>query len=607
MRPAAIAFATAGFLVSIAAAALVATFAVATLEDTTERNSKSALVASGQNWAQIETDGTLVMLTGTAPDERKRIQAFDAISGVVSTTRIQNLMEVEESILAIAPHFALEILRSGTDISLIGITPSETQGDIIRDAIAGIEGVSLIDMKESTAWTAPEGWDVALQFGAEIMMRVERAKISIMSGEVIVTAVVKSDAEKQLLQQDLQSLKPEGVVLSIDITAPRPIFAPYTLTFIISETDTTLLCYALTSEGEERIVNAAKRLGAPGTSTCEIGIGAPTESWSEIAVAGMDAVANMGGGIFQMQDSGVTLTAPIGFDAQTFNAIVQSLQEVLPEAYSLQSVLPEAEVIADNDTRPHFHAQLREDGSVILEGVTIDEISKRTLLTYAEAKFGHDAVNDISKIASFAPHGWTSRQLVALEVLAMLIEGNINVTEETVTVTGTGETEGLYDAILSKLEIGFGADARFTIEVEEIIPEPVIEDQPDAKECEVEISALLDENQILFAPSSAVIESASVKTINKIVTILNRCKHAAFEIGGHTDSQGREEMNLNLSQHRADAVLDSLLARNMLLGEITAVGYGESQPIADNETEEGRQDNRRIAFKLLEETTDGQN
>ncbi len=66
-------------------------------------------------------------------------------------------------------------------------------------------------------------------------------------------------------------------------------------------------------------------------------------------------------------------------------------------------------------------------------------------------------------------------------------------------------------------------------------------------------------------------------------------------------------MNLNLSQHRADAVLDSLLARNMLLGELTAVGYGETQPIADNETEEGRQDNRRIAFKLLEGTTDGQN
>ena len=606
MRPAAIAFATAGFLASAAAAALVATFAVASLEDTTERNSKSALIASGQNWTQIETDGTLVILTGTAPDDRKRLQAFDAISGVVSSTRIRNFMEVEESIPAIAPHFALEILRSGTDVSLIGITPRDSEGDIIRDAIADINGVSLIDMKETTTWAPPEGWDVALQFGTEIMRRLERAKISITSGEVIVTAVVKSDADKQVLQQELRTLTPEGVALSIDITAPRPIFAPYTLTFTAGETVTTLQCHALTSEGEAHIVMAAKRLGAADTSACEIGIGAPTEDWSEVAAAGMDAVANMGGGSFEMQDSGVTLTAPLEFDAQTFNAIAESLQAGLPEAYSLQTILPEAAVVTDNDTRPHFHAQLGEDGKVILEGVTIDQISKRTLLTYAEAKFGHEAVNDVSKIANFAPHGWTSRQLVALEVLAMLIKGDINVTEETVTVTGIGETAGLYDAILSKLEIGFGADARFTITVEEIIPEPVMEDQPDAKECEAEISELLDENQILFAPSSAVIESSSVKTINKIVTILNLCKHAAFEIGGHTDSQGREEMNLNLSQNRADAVLDSLLARNMLLGDITAVGYGETQPIADNETEEGRQENRRIAFTLLEETTDGQ-
>ncbi|PCJ76250.1 MAG: hypothetical protein COA53_03090 [Rhodobacteraceae bacterium] len=607
MRPAAIAFATTGFLASIAAAALVASFAVSALEDTTERNSKSALVASGQNWAQIETDGTLVLLTGTAPDERKRIQAFDAISGVVSATRIRNQMEVEESIPAVAPYFTLEILRSDADISLIGITPSEREGDIIRDAIANIDGVSLIDMKETTTWDAPEGWTVALQFGAEIMTRLERAKISIMSGEVMVTAVVKSDAEKQSLQRELRSMKPEGVSLSIDITAPRPIFAPYTLSFDVSETGTTLLCNALTPDGEARIVDAAKRLGASGTPACDIGLGAPTDSWSDVAIAGMDAVANMGGGSFKMQDSGITLTAPLEFDAQTFNAIVQSLRQTLPEAYSLQGVLPEAEVVADADTRPNFHAQLRDDGTVILTGVTIDDISKQTLLTYAEAKFGYNAVEDISKIADFAPHGWTTRQLVALDVLSMLTKGNIAVTEETVTVTGTGETEGLYDAILLKLETGFGASARFTIEVEEIIPEPVIDDQPSGKECEAEISALLDENQILFAPSSAVIESASVKTINKIVTILNGCNQASFEIGGHTDSQGREEMNLNLSQNRADAVLDSLLARNMLLGTITAVGYGETQPIADNETEEGRQENRRIAFKFLEETTDGQN
>jgi OOP family OmpA-OmpF porin len=71
-----------------------------------------------------------------------------------------------------------------------------------------------------------------------------------------------------------------------------------------------------------------------------------------------------------------------------------------------------------------------------------------------------------------------------------------------------------------------------------------------------------------------------------------------MEIGGHTDSQGREEMNLGLSQSRADAVLNGLLARGVLVSNLTARGYGETRPIADNENEEGRERNRRIEFRL---------
>ena len=79
-----------------------------------------------------------------------------------------------------------------------------------------------------------------------------------------------------------------------------------------------------------------------------------------------------------------------------------------------------------------------------------------------------------------------------------------------------------------------------------------------------------------------------------------------MEIGGHTDSQGRETMNLNLSQQRADAVLNGLLARGVLTSNLTAKGYGETVPIADNGTEEGREENRRIEFVLVKETSEGE-
>ncbi len=70
-------------------------------------------------------------------------------------------------------------------------------------------------------------------------------------------------------------------------------------------------------------------------------------------------------------------------------------------------------------------------------------------------------------------------------------------------------------------------------------------------------------------------------------------------ISGHTDSQGREEMNQQLSQARAQAVLNGLRARRVLTSSYNAVGHGEIQPIADNKTEEGREENRRIEFDLV--------
>ena len=73
-----------------------------------------------------------------------------------------------------------------------------------------------------------------------------------------------------------------------------------------------------------------------------------------------------------------------------------------------------------------------------------------------------------------------------------------------------------------------------------------------------------------------------------------------MEVAGHTDSQGSDEGNRKLSQARAEAVITALSARRVLTRNLTPKGYGESQPIADNDTEKGREANRRIEFVLLD-------
>jgi hypothetical protein len=99
----------------------------------------------------------------------------------------------------------------------------------------------------------------------------------------------------------------------------------------------------------------------------------------------------------------------------------------------------------------------------------------------------------------------------------------------------------------------------------------------------------------------APLEPESHAVLDDIGEILVKWTQLRIEIGGHTDSRGPAEYNQQLSRERAQSVLDYLRERYPEIdrGQYTVVGYGESEPVASNETAEGRQRNRRVEFKVL--------
>jgi OOP family OmpA-OmpF porin len=82
------------------------------------------------------------------------------------------------------------------------------------------------------------------------------------------------------------------------------------------------------------------------------------------------------------------------------------------------------------------------------------------------------------------------------------------------------------------------------------------------------------------------------------VPILQSAPRARIEIGGHTDNTGDPGYNLDLSRRRATAVRQYLMSRGVGEKRLTAVGYGQEKPVADNDTPQGRLKNRRIEFKI---------
>lgn len=86
--------------------------------------------------------------------------------------------------------------------------------------------------------------------------------------------------------------------------------------------------------------------------------------------------------------------------------------------------------------------------------------------------------------------------------------------------------------------------------------------------------------------------------LNKLLAMLNEIKNLKIEVSGHTDNTGTNEYNLKLSENRAKAVANYLIAHGINAARISWKGYGESQPIADNNTPESKAKNRRTEFKV---------
>jgi OOP family OmpA-OmpF porin len=100
-----------------------------------------------------------------------------------------------------------------------------------------------------------------------------------------------------------------------------------------------------------------------------------------------------------------------------------------------------------------------------------------------------------------------------------------------------------------------------------------------------------------FAFDSAEIDPASSVVLDAAADQLRECPSVNVRVEGHTDSVGSDAYNQGLSERRAEGVQSHLISRGVAASRLTAVGFGESQPVASNDTDEGRALNRRVELK----------
>ena len=116
--------------------------------------------------------------------------------------------------------------------------------------------------------------------------------------------------------------------------------------------------------------------------------------------------------------------------------------------------------------------------------------------------------------------------------------------------------------------------------------------------CRDLLQSELQDGRIEFNGSKAEITDDSLGLLDRVAAIFARCPEAKVEVGAHSDSDGSSSNNRDLTQARAEAIVDYLVDAGVKRERLTAVGYGEDKPVADNTTKAGKAANRRIEFTV---------
>lgn len=147
---------------------------------------------------------------------------------------------------------------------------------------------------------------------------------------------------------------------------------------------------------------------------------------------------------------------------------------------------------------------------------------------------------------------------------------------------------------------GFKTRVDFILEPEVAPPPPPLPAPIEKKsKVYIEKEKIVITETILFETGKAVILRVSYSILNSVAEIMKQNPNIKVRVEGHTDNVGSDELNLRLSQARADAVMKYLISQGIDPSRLEAKGYGESMPIADNATPDGRAKNRRVEFTII--------
>ena len=189
---------------------------------------------------------------------------------------------------------------------------------------------------------------------------------------------------------------------------------------------------------------------------------------------------------------------------------------------------------------------------------------------------------------------WKIPFVLVVDDFVEFIQGTIQFDKDAFSIIGETDKEGIKEDVDERLE-KIDEDINITNDITFIQP------KSNKQKLQEKVNSILKLKSLRFVTATGILLDESKPILDEVANILLKNPNVKVEIAGYTDSDGDEKTNLILSQHRADTVRKYLIKRGVNPKNLKAIGYGEANPLVENNSEENKQINRRVEFIILGE------
>lgn len=499
---------------------------------------------------------------------------------------------------AIVSPYTWSAKYDGASLALDGFVPGkDIKMQILTGAARQLPSAKIVDTLQ-IADGAPADFGLMVGKAIALMPHFSRGNVSLSGGDLNIDGAARSKEDFEILAALIKEIpavnitatkiSTESVAKNVGPAAKEAeTMAAKDYVWSAQRTDKSVVLtgYAPSAQAGVALGRHAKTVSPDQTIDNRLAVrdDAPA-GFMSIAYKALNLLGGMKTGVASITNQSVSIAGQAS-SVHTYTTALAETAEELPQGFTWK-----VGKIKPVSMSPYTWALEKGADTATQSGFVPTSDMGKMFARDMRVAFGKE-VDNTQRVALGAPDGFNQAVLAMIAAVGKLDSSYASIIDTTMLVLGRSNSAAGAKSVHDEIAASIPANFRFRSQISYPLPKP--------KACDVNFSELFADETIRFSPNRAVIQRESYPLLAQIAAAVKLCPKANFEIGGYTDSRGSFSYNRRLSEARAMVVAKYLTRAGIYSGSMTAKGYGETGPIASNNTPQGRALNRRIDFTVL--------